>query len=195
MLKLKNIEKDIFDHYVEKHKTTSHFLQSLSWGEFSKVKRNLTPYYLGLVNEKNELVAATLLLEKKLPFNYCCLYAPKGFILDYNKKEILKEMTKKIEIFAKNRKAIFVKIAPNVIKETTDCLGKTIKNKNYDEIFKSLKEIGFKPQKYTTMQPKNTFRIDLTQSIEEIEKHFSKGTNKKITKSKNLDTEIIVGKN
>ncbi len=51
MLKLKNIEKEQFDEYVKNHKTKSHFLQSLSWGEFSKVKKNLTPYYLGLVNE------------------------------------------------------------------------------------------------------------------------------------------------
>jgi lipid II:glycine glycyltransferase (peptidoglycan interpeptide bridge formation enzyme) len=61
MLKLKNIEKEKFDEYVKNHKTKSHFLQSLSWGEFSKIKKNLTPYYLGLVNEQDEIVAATLL--------------------------------------------------------------------------------------------------------------------------------------
>ena len=66
MLKLKNIEKNEFDEYVRNHKTKSHFLQSLSWGEFAKIKKNVTPYYLGLVNEKDEIVAATLLLEKKL---------------------------------------------------------------------------------------------------------------------------------
>ena len=71
MLKLKNIEKEKFDEFVEKHKTKSHFLQSLSWGEFAKIKKNLTPYYLGLVNEEDNIVAATLLLEKRLPMNKC----------------------------------------------------------------------------------------------------------------------------
>jgi len=66
MLKLKTVEKKLFDKFVNTHKTKSHFLQSLSWGEFAKIKKNLTPHYLGLVNEKDEIVAATLLLEKKL---------------------------------------------------------------------------------------------------------------------------------
>ena len=86
MLKLKNIEKEKYDEFVEHHKTKSHFLQSLSWGEFAKIKKNLTPHYLGLVNEKDELVGATLLLEKKLPMNFCYLYAPRGFVIDLRKK-------------------------------------------------------------------------------------------------------------
>lgn len=53
MLHLKNIEKEEFDEYVKNHKTKSHFLQSLSWGEFSKTKKNLIPYYLGLVDDEN----------------------------------------------------------------------------------------------------------------------------------------------
>ena len=65
MLKLKNLEKEQFDEFVRTNKYKSHFLQSLSWGEFSKIKKNVTPYYLGLVNEKEEVVASTLLLEKK----------------------------------------------------------------------------------------------------------------------------------
>ena len=61
MLKLKNIEKEKFDEFVKNHKTKSHFLQSLSWGEFARVKKHLTPYYLGLVNENDEI---------KLEFKY-----------------------------------------------------------------------------------------------------------------------------
>ena len=86
MLRLKSIDKLEFDNYVVNHPTKSHFLQSESWGEFAKVKKNLTPYYLGLVNEDEQLVAATLLLEKHLPMNLCYFYAPRGFVIDYNKK-------------------------------------------------------------------------------------------------------------
>lgn len=193
MLILKSIEKETFDKYIAKNKNSSHFLQSLSWGEFSKVKRNLTPYYLGLVNENNELVAATLLLEKRLPLNFCCLYAPKGFVLDYNKKDILKELTKKIITFTKKKKAILVKINPEIIKKTTTNLGKIVKNDNYDEIFNYFKTLGFKVKKNTTTQDKYTFRIDLTQSMEDIENNFSKSINKKIAKSKKLDTEVVIG--
>lgn len=197
MLKLKNIEKEQFDKFINEHKTKSHFLQSLSWGEFSKIKKNLTPYYLGLVNENDEIVAATLLLEKKLPLNLCYLYAPRGFVLDYKKKELVRAMTKKIVDFAKNKKAIFIKIDPDIIKTSINYQNEETRNSDYDEIFKTLKEVGFKHQGYTknfeTMQPRYTFRIDLNQSLEEIEEHFSKTTKQRIAKAIKLDTEVLIG--
>ena len=170
MLKLQNIEKQRFDDYIKNHKTKSHFLQSLSWGELCKVKKNLTPYYLGLVDENNNIVAATLLLQKNLPMNLCYLYAPRGFVIDYNKKELLQTFTKKIVEFAKNKKAIFIKIDPDIIKRSTNYLGEEKQNDNFNKIFNNIKSCGFKHQGYTknfeTMQPRYSFRIDLNQSIE-----------------------------
>lgn len=197
MLKLKNIEKEKFDDFVKNHKTKSHFLQSLSWGEFAKVKKNLTPYYLGLTTDEDEIVAATLLLEKKLPMNMCYFYAPRGFVVDYKNKELVRTMTKKITEFTKSKKAIFVKIDPDLIKQSTNYQDITVKNKDYEEIFETLKSCGFKHQGFTknfeTMQPRYTFRIDLTQSLEDIEAHFSKTTKQRIAKSLKLDTEVTIG--
>ena len=103
MLKLKNIEKEKFDLFVKNHKTKSHFLQSLPWGECSKIKKNLIPHYLGLVNESDEIVGATLLLEKRLPLNLCYFYAPRGFVIDYKKRELVRDMTKEVVRFAKEK--------------------------------------------------------------------------------------------
>ena len=197
MLHLKNIEKEEFDEYVKNHKTKSHFLQSLSWGEFAKTKKNLIPYYLGLVDDGNKIQAATLLLEKKLPMNYTYFYAPRGFVIDFKNKELVRTMTKKVVEFAKKKKAIFVKIDPDLIKEQTNYLEEVSKNKDYDELFNTLKESGFKHLGFTknfeTMQPRYTFRIDLNQSMEEIEDHFSKTTKQRIAKAKKLDTEVTIG--
>lgn len=197
MLHLKNIEKEEFDEYVKNHKTKSHFLQSLSWGEFAKTKKNLIPYYLGLVDDENKIQAATLLLEKKLPMNYTYFYAPRGFVIDFKNKELVRTMTKKVVEFAKKKKAIFVKIDPDLIKEQTNYLEEVSKNKDYDELFNTLKESGFKHLGFTknfeTMQPRYTFRIDLNQSTEEIEDHFSKTTKQRIAKAKKLDTEVTIG--
>ena len=197
MLTFKNIEKEQFDSFVRSHKTKSHFLQSLAWGEFSKIKKNVTPHYLGLVNENNEVVAGTLLLEKKLPFNLCYFYAPRGFVLDYKKKELLREMTDHIVKFAKKNKAIFVKIDPDIIKTSFNYQNEEKENPDFEEIFNTLKSLGFKHQGFTknfeTMQPRYTFRIDLTQSLEDIENHFSKTTKQRIAKSIKLDTEVVIG--
>lgn len=198
MLKLKNIEKEKFDEYVMNHPTKSHFLQSTEWGEFCKVKKNLTPYYLGLVNESDQMVAATLLLQKHLPMNMCYFYAPRGFVLDYNKKELLKTMTEKVIQFAKEKKAIFVKIDPDIICKSYNYLNEENELKyEAKEIYNTLRNLGWKHLGFTknfeTMQPRYSFRIDLTQDLETIENHFSKTTKQRIAKSLKLDTEVEIG--
>ena len=194
MLRLNQIDKNIYDNFVKTHKTKSHFLQSLSWGELSKVKENLTPFYLGLVDDENNIVAATLLLQKHLPMNKCYFYAPRGFVIDFKKKELLNTFTAKLVEFAKKHKAIFIKIDPDIIKQKTNYLGETEENKDYDQIFNNIKSCGFKHQGYTknfeTMQPRYSFRIDLSQDLEEIKNHFSKTTKQRIAKSLKLDTEV-----
>lgn len=198
MLRLKTIDKEEYDNYVRNHQYKSHFLQSLSWGEFAKVKKNLTPHYLGLTTEDNQLVAATLLLEKHLPMNMCYLYAPRGFVIDFNKKELLKTMTKKVVEFAKTRKAIFVKIDPDIIRKSYDYQNEEQKL-NYDPevIFDNIKKAGFKHLGFTknfeTSQPRYSFRINLEQSLEDIENHLSKTTKQRIAKSEKLETEVVIG--
>ncbi len=197
MLKLTNLNKEEFDEFV-KNSPKSHFLQSLSWGEFSKVKKNLTPFYLGLINEKGKIIGATLLLQKKLPLNYCYFYAPRGYIIDYNKKELLRTMTYKIVEFAKKKKAIFIKIDPDIIIKKYNYNNEEIAIKdNHEEIFNTLKELGYRHQGFTknfeTMQPRYTFRIDLNQDLETIQEHFSKTTKQRIQKSKKLETEVVIG--
>ena len=198
MLRLKTIDKEEYDNYVRNHQYKSHFLQSLSWGEFAKVKKNLTPHYLGLTTEDNQLVAATLLLEKHLPMNMCYLYAPRGFVIDFNKKELLKTMTKKVVEFAKTRKAIFVKIDPDIIRKSYDYQNEE-QELTYDPevVFDNIKKAGFKHLGFTknfeTSQPRYSFRINLEQSMEDIENHLSKTTKQRIAKSEKLETEVVIG--
>ena len=198
MLRLKTIDKEEYDNYVRNHQYKSHFLQSLSWGEFAKVKKNLTPHYLGLTTEDNQLVAATLLLEKHLPMNMCYLYAPRGFVIDFNKKELLKTMTKKVVEFAKTRKAIFVKIDPDIIRKSYDYQNEEQElGYNPEVIFDNIKKAGFKHLGFTknfeTSQPRYSFRINLQQSMEDIENHLSKTTKQRIAKSEKLETEVVIG--
>ena len=75
MLKLNLVEKEKYDEFVKSHPTKSHFLQSLAWGEFSKAKKNLTPHYLGLVNENDEIVAA--IIRKKTSNESLLFLCPK----------------------------------------------------------------------------------------------------------------------
>ena len=101
---IENIEKNKYEKFVENHKTKSHFLQSYDWGVFSKENKNVTPYYVGLVDDNDKLVATALLLQRKMYLGYSYFYSPRGFVCDYNDKEVIKEFTQKIKEFAKKKK-------------------------------------------------------------------------------------------
>lgn len=198
MEKLIELDANKYEEYVKNHKFKSHFLQSYYWGEFSKAKKNLTPYYLGLIDEKNNILGACLLLQKKLPMGYSYMYSPRGFVIDYTDSNLINIMTKKVVEFSKNKKAIFVKIDPDIIKEKHNYNDELIPlSYDINKIFNDLKKSGFKHLGFTknfeTMQPRYTFRIDMNQSLETIESHFSKTTKQRINKALKLGTEVTIG--
>ena len=189
-----NIEKDRYEEFVKNNKK-SHFLQSYAWGEFAKKEKNLIPHYVGL-EDNNKLVATALILEKKLPLHLSYFYIPRGYVLDYNNLDILKEFTKDIKEYAKRYKAIFIKIDPDNIYHEEDNQGNIIKDNNNDLVNK-LKSLGYKHLGFTknfeTMQPRYTFRINMDKPYEEIEDNFSKTTKQRIKKANELDVSVRIG--
>lgn len=192
---IENIEKERYEEFVKEH-PKSHFLQSYAWGEFAKEEKNLTPHYVGLENDKHQLVAATLLLKKHLPLGYSYLYAPRGYVINFKDYELLKTFTEEIKKYAKKKKAIFVKIDPDIIYHEEDCNQEVIIDKD-DQAYQSLKKLGYRHLGFTknfeTMQPRYSFRIDLTKPWEEVEKNFSKTTKQRIKKAEDLLVDVKIG--
>lgn len=192
-----DIEKEEYEKFVKSHKK-SHFLQSYAWGEFSKISRGLIPHYLGVKNESDELVAATLLLQKKLPLGYSYFYSPRGFVVDFEDNELLGFFTNKLISYIKKFRAIFLKIDPDIVMSSKNYKDED-NNLEYDPqvIFNNLKKLGFKHLGFTknfeTMQPRYTFRIDMNKSLEEIKNNFSKTTKQRIKKAESLNTKVRIG--
>ena len=177
MLKLRSISKLEFDNYI-KEQSNTHFMHSTAWGEFEKVTNHVTPHYLGLVDEDNTIVAATLLLEEHLPLNCSNLYAPRGFAIDYNNKNILKILTNKLKDFAKSRKATSIRINPSL---TTS-----------DEALTYLKELNYKRNSNIKLL-EYTYKIDLSKSLKDIEKSYSDNVKEHLKLTEKYDVELLVG--
>lgn len=187
MLRLKNLDKEVYDNYVKSHKDKSHFLHSESLTEFIKVENNLTPYYLGLVSENDEIVCATTIFQEYLKMNYCRLYIPAGFIVNYKNKHLLKTMTKKIVDFAISKKALSIEMSPYI--------SDNLKDEDKSIIIENLKAVGFKQTNKSSdiMLKEKTERIDLTEDMETIENNFSNEIKDYLTKAISLETEVLVG--
>lgn len=70
---------------------------------------NLIGYY-----ENDKIVAASLILLKKINNRFLYGYAPKGFLIDYYNTELLKRFTKAIAEYYYEKKVVFIKINPEI---------------------------------------------------------------------------------
>ena len=192
---IENVDKNEYEEFVENHKTKSHFLQSYDWGLFSKDNKNVTPYYVGLENDKKKLVATALLLQRKMQLGYSYFYSPRGFVCDYSNKEIIKEFTEEIKKFAKKKKVIFLKIDPDVKLQNLDIDGNELEGHTNFELVNYLKNLGYKHLGYNKAfehnQPRYTFRLDLTQGIESIKNNFHSTTKKVMNKGNLYELEVF----
>ena len=107
-MQLAELREEEYRKYTESN--NAHFLQSYEWGEVSK---GFTPYYLGLKDD-DTVLAAALLLEKRLPFGYSYFYIPRSYTIDYSNFKLLEIFTKEIKKYLKSKKAIFFRIDPAI---------------------------------------------------------------------------------
>lgn len=190
---IENVSEKEYREFTEKNKTT-HFLESYEWGELSK-SRNFIPVYTG-VKEKGKLIASALLLKKELPLGYSYYYIPRGYTIDYNNRKLFEFFTEELKKYCKKNKALFFRIDPDIKLHTIDENANPIEGENNHELVEYLQKLGFKRRKLTkffeTMQPRFTFRIPLSGSIEEIEGRYTKTTLQRIKKAE--QSGIIVEK-
>ena len=193
---ISNIDKDRYSKFVINH-SKSHFLQSYEWGEFASIEKNMINHYVGMVDDNDNLVCTSLLLEKKLPFGYSYFYAPRGFVIDFNDYELVNTFVNEIKKYVKMNKAIFIKIDPDLVisKSNNDVILESEYDK--DKIISNLKKIGFKhlgfTQKFETYQPRFSFRIDTSNGIDNICDNFSKTTKQRIKKAEDMDVVVRIG--
>lgn len=191
---IENIDKDKYIKFTDNHQK-SHFLQSYAWGQFCKRIKGQIPYYVGLENNDNNLVATALILLKKTPFGYSYGYCPRGFILDYSDLNLIKEFSSHLKQFMKDKKIIYIKFDPDISYQDIDEEGKPIEggNNNY-ELYNYMLSLGYKHtgfyKLYEGNQPRYTFRIDLNKDWEEIETKMSKSFLKSVKRSELYDFEI-----
>lgn len=125
-----------------KKQENSLFFQSIEWAKF----KNNTGWDYEIVGmkENNKVVAAALLLGKKLPYiNKLFYYSPRGYVLDYNNYDLIEKFTILLKKYLKTKKAIFLKINPYIEYQKRDKDGNIVSEENKDKLIKFLKKKGY----------------------------------------------------
>ena len=80
-----------FKNYSRLH-SKKNYKQSV---EYAKLKQDngYTPHYLGLIDEMNNVHAATLLLEKAINSKHKYGYVPNGYLINFYNLDLLQTFT------------------------------------------------------------------------------------------------------
>lgn len=119
------------------------FLQTPEIGKLRE-KSGWTIHYVG-VKQENKIIAATMMVSKKRHLGQKEFYAPRGFLLDYNNKELLTFFTNEVKKYVKENKGYQLRIDPYIINVERDINGNIVKNgKDNSIIRKYFEELGYK---------------------------------------------------
>ena len=151
-------------------------------------KSNWKSYFVG-VKENKKVVAAALLLSHKRKFNVNEFYSPRGFLLDYNNKELLTFFVEKVKEFAKSKNGYILRIDPYVIYKQRDINGDIVEGgEDNTHVVDHLKSLGFKKVKTENMEQVGwMFSLGLEGKTEEqILKEMKPNTRNTIRKAEKL---------
>lgn len=189
-------EKEFLDYSLNSPYTS--FFQMPLWAEVKK-DNGWDSYFVGL-KDGDKVVAATLLLSKKIKFFKNMFYAPRGFLLDYNNLSILEEFTDGIKKFLKDKNALFLKINPYIDYQERTVDGEIVPNTERDDLMNKLKELGFvhngfyiDQDKKTDLEPRWISVLDLEglESIDDAYKNMRKSCKWRINNSRKNSLEIV----
>jgi len=147
--------------------------------------------YIAMIDENKEIVAASLILFKKIGLFFKYAYAPRGFLINYEDEQLIKTFIKLLKSYYQKRGYVLLKINPEVIIGNIDTTKNQIIPNDQNYLIDSLKQLGFKRRKeiepFDLLLPRLTAFINLSEfNLNNIDKRIR-------TKIKNaLDKGLVL---
>lgn len=158
-----------FDDFI-RSADGGHIFQSYMWGE---LKKPAWQPLRAVLEKEGRIAAAASILERKIPFGRRTIfYLPRGPVpSDWDNTPVLEEFFVRIRNLALERRAVLIKIDPCLSGERAEPAA-------------ALSRIGFRPapgkHDFGGLQPRYTFRLDLSGDLGEIMRRFPKKIRYKI---------------
>ena len=188
---LKNLTIEEFNEFSKNHSQSSYY-QTLNYAML-KAEKNFDYDLIGLVDENERIIAASLILLKPIGNGYLYGYAPRGFLINYNNQYLVDTFTEELKKYYYEKKCVFIKLNPNVIvgelnKDTEEIIYNDniyIKERLNDDFHKLKDNLYFESQ-----LPRFNAIINLKETTTNT---LSKNTRNKIKKGirKGLKLELV----
>ena len=195
-MKIITLDEKAFDKFANTHKYRNYY-QTSAYGR-TKKSNGSNIHYIGIIDDYNDILGASLILYKEVFMNYKIAYAPRGFLIDYTNVNNLTEFTNRLKKLLGKQGYMLIKIDPYIPINIRNSKGKIINiNNESNIILANLKAAGYEYLGanlfFENQKPRFEAIVTLNHDIKEIYQSFDKKVRQKIKKAIRNGIEIYKG--
>ena len=192
-MKVVNLSESQFDHFAINHKYRNYY-QSSMYGNLIK-KFGYKIQYIGIINDNNKLIGATLIMYKEVFMKNRIGYAPRGILFNYDNIENIPEMVEVLKKSLSKQSYMLLRMDPYIPASIRNYQGEILNlNNKVDEIAETLVSQGFeykgKTVNFEGEKPRWESIVLLNNDIRILFESFDKRTRNKIRRASSLGIEV-----
>ncbi|GGI43055.1 aminoacyltransferase [Mammaliicoccus stepanovicii] len=187
------LTEEEFDGFIKRN--FSHYTQSKNHYAYrNKFKKDV--HIVGVKNEQNEVIAATLLTEARSMKFFKYFYTHRGPVLDFNNEELVSFFFKNLTKYLKKQRCLYVLVDPYIVINKYEADGNKINEYEHQKLIEMLEEQGYKHQGYSVgYQPMSQIRwlsvLDLKDKSEQtLLKELNYQTRRNIKKTDEMGVQV-----
>ena len=193
-MKIVKLNSAQFDKFATSHKYRNYFQSSMYGNVMSKF--GYRSQYLGIVNEYNKLIGATLIIYKEVFMKNKIAYAPRGILFNYENKDSILELVEKLKKVLGKQGFMLLRIDPYIPLTIRDYQGNIINfNNKGNDIINNLKSAGFsykgKNLYFENEKPRLEALVLLQRDLRDAVAKMDKRTRNKIRRAMNSGVEVV----
>ncbi len=192
-MKIVTLRPEQFDKFASTHRYRNYF-QTTAYGN-TMTKFGYKVHYLGIINDLNSLIGATMIMYKEVFMKNKIAYAPRGILFDYENTKAVKELGTKLKNLLGKQGFMLLRMDPYIPISVRSNNGDILNiNNKEDMIIRGLKQAGFsykgKNLYFENEHSRWEALVLLNKPEEELFDSFDKRTRNKIRKA--INAGIIV---
>ncbi len=193
-MKIVKLNSAQFDKFASSHRYRSYYQSSMYANVMGKFGYRIQ--FLGIVNDQNKLIGATLIIYKEVFMKNKIAYAPRGILFNYESEESIQELAQKLKKVLGKQGFMVLRIDPYIPLTIRDSEGNIMNfNNKGNQIIENLKNAGFdykgKNIGLETEKPRWEALVLLQRDLREIFAKLDKRTRNKIRRASNSGVQVI----
>lgn len=193
-MKIVKLNSSQFDKFATSHRYRNYYQSSMYANVMTKFGYHAQ--FIGIVNDQNKLIGATLIIYKEVFMRNKIAYAPRGILYNYENEEDVQELVQKLKKVLGKQGFMLLRIDPYIPLTIRDSEGNIMNfNNKGTQIIESLKKANFeykgKTLNFETEKPRWEALVLLQRDLREIFAKLDKRTRNKIRRASNNGVQVV----